>query len=49
LMNHMKFDKKRTNQHIRFVLLKEWQSPILKEVASEEIIHQAWQTALQEI
>lgn len=49
LMNHMKFDKKRTNQHIRFVLLKEWQSPILKEVASDTLIHQAWQTALQEI
>lgn len=49
LMNHMKFDKKRTNQHIRFVLLKEWQSPILKEVVSDTLIHQAWQTALQEI
>ncbi len=49
LMNHMKFDKKRTNQHIRFVLLKEWQSPVLKIVESESAIHQAWQTALQEI
>ncbi len=49
LMNHMKFDKKRTNQHIRFVLLKEWQSPTLKDVTSDKVIHQAWQTALQEI
>ena len=49
LMNHMKFDKKRTNQHIRFVLLREWQKPVLKEVTSENLIHQAWHTALQEI
>ena len=49
LMEHMKFDKKRTNQHIRFVLLKEWQHPILKEIKSAEAIHKAWRYALNKL
>lgn len=49
LTDHMKFDKKRTSQYIRFVLLDEWQSPILKEVRSDDVIHQAWKVALDEL
>lgn len=49
LMDYMKFDKKRTNQHIRFVLLKEWQQPILKEIKSADAIRHAWNYALNEL
>jgi 3-dehydroquinate synthase len=49
LTEYMKFDKKRTNQHIRFVLLEDWQQPVLKEVESETLIHKAWQIAFDEL
>lgn len=49
LMTHMKFDKKRTNQHLRFVLLHGWQQPALKEVQSVTPIHQAWQSVFNEL
>lgn len=49
LMAHMQFDKKRTNKHIRFVLLDEWQQPVLKEVDTDNPIHQAWQTIFNEL
>ncbi|WP_069132477.1 3-dehydroquinate synthase [Rhodohalobacter halophilus] len=49
LMDHMKFDKKRTNEHIRFVLLKEWQHPFLEEVQSAKAIRQAWSYALDNL
>ncbi len=49
LTDYMKFDKKRTNQHIRFVLLEDWQKPVLKEVESESLIHKAWTCVLNEL
>lgn len=49
LISYMKSDKKRTSRHIRFVLLKNWQHPVLETVTDETLIHKAWQVALDEL
>lgn len=49
LISYMKSDKKRTDRHIRFVLLKNWQHPVLETVTDETLIRKAWQVALDEL
>ncbi|MEX0904292.1 MAG: 3-dehydroquinate synthase [Balneolaceae bacterium] len=49
LIQYMKSDKKRTNQHTRFVLLKDWQHPVLKTVTDDALIRKAWQVVLDEL
>ena len=49
LNEYMKTDKKRTDQYIKFVLLRSWQNPEVKAVKNEAFINQAWDTALTEL
>lgn len=49
LITYMKSDKKRTNQHIRFVLLEHWQKPVLKTIPDESLIRKAWQVVFDEL
>ncbi len=49
VMNHMQADKKRIENHIRFVLLNDWQHPVLKTVKDRELIKQAWSIILGEL
>lgn len=49
LNEYMKSDKKRTDKHIKFVLLKSWQHPVVKAVKNESFINQAWDVALEEL
>ncbi|TVR16142.1 MAG: 3-dehydroquinate synthase [Balneolaceae bacterium] len=49
LTHHMRADKKRIENHIRFVLLDDWQHPVLKTVKDEELIYQAWRTVFSEL
>ncbi|WP_234571361.1 3-dehydroquinate synthase [Rhodohalobacter sp. 614A] len=49
LNEYMKSDKKRTDQHIKFVLLKSWQHPQVKTVENEAFINQAWDVVFDEL
>ncbi|MCC5942071.1 MAG: 3-dehydroquinate synthase [Balneolaceae bacterium] len=49
LIHHMQADKKRIENHIRFVLLDRWQHPVLKTVKDRELIKQAWSIVLGEL
>ncbi len=49
LTHHMQADKKRIENHIRFVLLDDWQHPTLKTVKDKELIYAAWQTVFSEL
>lgn len=49
LTEHMHSDKKRTGKDLNFVLLKEWQHPVVKTVKDIQLIHQAWSAALNEL
>lgn len=49
LNKYMKSDKKRTDQHIKFVLLKAWQKPEVKTVKNIAFINEAWDKALAEL
>lgn len=42
LIHFMQSDKKRTENHLRFVLLKEWQQPSVVTVTSDEAVKTAW-------
>jgi uncharacterized protein with GYD domain len=45
----MKSDKKRTDEHIKFVLLNNWQEPEVKTVKDKTLIYQAWDAASNEL
>ncbi|MDR9365208.1 MAG: 3-dehydroquinate synthase [Balneolaceae bacterium] len=49
LNEYMKSDKKRTDEHIKFVLLNNWQEPEVKTVKDKTLINQAWDTASNEL
>lgn len=49
LNEYMKSDKKRTDQHIKFVLLDAWQHPQVKTVKNEALINQAWDVVFNEL
>jgi len=45
----MKSDKKRVGEDITFVLLQDWQQPVLKTVSDQNLINRAWETAFNEL
>jgi 3-dehydroquinate synthase len=49
LLQHMNSDKKKTDQFIRFVLLKTWQHPVLKTVNDNTLIRKAWEAAFDKL
>lgn len=49
LIRFMKSDKKRTGEHLRFVLLESWQHPVVKTVKKKELISDALQVILDEL
>lgn len=49
LNEYMKSDKKRTGEHIKFVLLNNWQDPELKTVKDKALINEAWDEAFNEL
>lgn len=49
LNDYMKSDKKRTDEHIKFVLLNNWQEPEVKTVKDKTLINQAWDAAFNEL
>lgn len=49
LNEYMKSDKKRTDQHIKFVLLTAWQHPEVKTVKNKELINEAWDVVFDEL
>lgn len=49
LNEYMKSDKKRTGQHITFVLLNSWQHPQVKKIKNEALINEAWDVVFNEL
>ena len=49
LIEYMQSDKKMVNEHIRFILLKGWQHPVLRTVKDETQIADSWLAALKEL
>jgi 3-dehydroquinate synthase len=49
LTEFMLSDKKRTGEHITFVILKNWQHPALKTVNDQQLINDAWNVVFDEI
>jgi 3-dehydroquinate synthase len=49
LNRYMKSDKKRVGEDITFVLLQNWQQPVLKAVSDQTKINRAWETAFNEL
>lgn len=49
LIHYMRSDKKRTDQYIKFVLLKGWQHPYIKTVKDETLINKAWDVVFNEL
>lgn len=49
LNDYMKSDKKRTDKHIKFVLLNDWQQPEVKTVKDNKFINQAWDVVFNEL
>ncbi|MCC5915596.1 MAG: 3-dehydroquinate synthase [Balneolaceae bacterium] len=49
LNRHMKSDKKRDGDHIRFILLKKWQHPVIETVMDEDQVNEAWQMVFRQI
>lgn len=47
LFEYMLSDKKRTGKNINFVLLNEWQHPVLKTVSDKKLINTAWDAAFR--
>ncbi|REL33334.1 3-dehydroquinate synthase [Rhodohalobacter sp. SW132] len=45
----MKLDKKNVDENFRFVLLKNWQQPVVETVNNEELIRKAWLTVFNEL
>lgn len=49
LNTYMMSDKKRVGEDITFVLLKNWQQPVLKSVSDQKTINSAWKAAFEEL
>lgn len=49
LMEYMKSDKKRLNENLRFILLNQWQHPVIKTVNNKELIEHSWMAAINEL
>lgn len=49
LNNYMMSDKKRVGEDITFVLLHNWQQPVLQPVSDKSLIENAWDTAFREL
>jgi 3-dehydroquinate synthase len=49
LMEYMKSDKKRLNENLRFILLDQWQHPVIKTVNNKELIEHSWMAAINEL
>jgi len=49
LNTFMMSDKKRVGEDITFVLLRNWQKPVLQPVSDQKIINSAWNAAFQEL
>lgn len=49
LYAYMKNDKKRTGEDINFVLLDEWQKPVIKAVSDRNLINEAWSYTFRQI
>lgn len=49
LLKAMKSDKKVIDDTFRFVLLNNWQQPVVKSVNEMELIHKAWLTVFDEL
>lgn len=49
LTGYMQHDKKRSGRHLTFILLENWQHPVIKTVTSQGLIHKAWDKLLQEL
>jgi len=49
LLNAMKGDKKVIDNNFRFVLLNNWQQPVVKSVNEKELIHKAWLIVYNEL
>lgn len=49
IFSAMHQDKKRTDQHIKFVLLEKWQQPVVKAVKDTELIKQAAESIFNEL
>lgn len=49
LMENMNADKKRTGANLTFVLLNNWQEPIVKSVEERELITSSWSVVFDEI
>jgi len=49
LLKAMKSDKKVIDDTFRFVLLNNWQQPVVKSVNEKELIHKAWLTVYNEL
>lgn len=49
LNTYMKSDKKRMGEEITFVLLQNWQQPVLNNVSDQTKINRAWAAAFNEI
>jgi len=49
LMKTMKSDKKVVDKNYRFVLLDDWQQPVVKSVNNKDLITQAWLTVFNEL
>lgn len=42
-------DKKRVGEDITFVLLRDWQNPVLQSVSDQDLINSAWDAAFREL
>jgi 3-dehydroquinate synthase len=49
LLQSMKLDKKVVDENYRFVLLQDWQQPIVKPVTNVGLINKAWLTVINEL
>ncbi len=49
LYHTMKSDKKRTGDDINFVLLQEWQNPVVLPVSDRNLINEAWSQTFNQI
>lgn len=49
LNRHMLSDKKRDGEHIRFILLKKWQHPVLESVIDKSRINKSWQSVFRQL
>lgn len=49
LIQYMKSDKKIIDNEIRFILMEDWQHPVIKTVNDQELISKAWLSIIHEL